>query len=235
MPEFWKDVLGAVNSLLLHMHYREFLNERYLHHFFSHQLQSIKPCPMPLLDPTTPLRFHPEWPTYKKATGIDCGKYRETDGRYLPVDTGNKTDGGYWPVDSGKEGGFVDFALGPYLTPEVGVEFKLLGGWQAKGVVFDYVKLLDRRNPFKAVVSVVVLLRPNGLAAAGRKEAICDAINLAYQEAVRRLDHGPFSPVADRLQRFVVTELGPKERRHWYNGSVGGSFVEGAGVPPLPE
>lgn len=223
MPEFWKDVLGAVNSLLLDMPYHGLLlNERYLHHFFSHRLQSIEPCPMPLLDPTTPLRFHPEWPTYKEATGIDRGKYRKTEGRYLPVDTG-------------KKGGFVDFTLGPYPTPEVGVEFKLLGGWQAEGVVFDYVKLLDRRNPFKAVVSVVVLLRPNGLAAVGRKDAIHGAINSAYQEAVRRRGDGPFSPVADRLQRFVVTELGPKERRHWYNGSVGGSFVESAGVPPLPE
>jgi hypothetical protein len=54
MPEFWKDVLGAVNSLLLDMPYHGLLlNERYLHHFFSHRLQSIEPCPMPLLDPTS--------------------------------------------------------------------------------------------------------------------------------------------------------------------------------------
>lgn len=72
-------------------------------------------------------------------------------------------------------------------------------------------------------------------AGAGRKDAIHGAINATYQEAVWRLRDGPFSSVADRLHRFAVTELAPKERRHWYNGSVGGSFVEDAGVPPLSE
>ncbi len=113
MPEFWKEVLNAVNSLLLDMPlHGMLLNERYLHHFFSHRIQSIEPCPMPLLDPaTSSLRFHPEWPTYKEATGIDCGKYQKREGRYLPVETG-------------KKGGFVDFALGPYPTPEVGVSLR---------------------------------------------------------------------------------------------------------------
>jgi len=223
MPELWTDVLGAVNSILMDMPYHGLLlNERYLHHFFSHRIQSAVPKLMDLLDTGMPLRLHPEWPTYKEATGIDCGKYRKVDKRYLAVDTG-------------KKGGFVDFALGPYPNPEVGVEFKLLGGWQAEGVVFDYMKLLDGRNPFKAIVSVVVLLRPNGLSAAGRKEAIHTAINLAYKEALLRLGEGLFAPVADRLQRFVVTELAPQARRHWYNGTVGATFAEGAGIPPLPQ
>lgn len=223
MPDEWKDVLDVANSLLLGMPYHGLLlNERYLHHFFSHRIQSALPKRMDLLDPATPLLFHPEWPTYKEATGIDRGKYREAEGRYLPVDTG-------------KKGGFIDFALGPYLAPEVAVEFKLLFGWQAEALAFDYLKLLDGRNPFKAVVQVAVLMRPNGLAAAGRKDAIHGAINSAYREAVRRLGDGPSRPVADRLQRFVVTELAPQERRHWYNGVVGGTFTEGAEVPPLPQ
>lgn len=223
MPDFWKETLSAVNTLLLDMPFHGLLlNERYLHHFFSHCIQCAEPKLMDLLDVATPLRLHTEWPTYKEATGIDCGKYREQEGRYAAVDTG-------------KKGGFVDFAVGPYPTPEIGVEFKLLYGWQAEGVVFDYMKLLDRRNPFKAVVSVVVLMRPNGLAAAGRKDAIHAAMNLAYQEAVRRLGNGPFSPVGDRLQRFVITELGPQDRRHWYNGTVGAMFAESAGIPPLPQ
>lgn len=223
MPDCWKDVLEVVGSLLLRMPYHGLmLNERYLHHFFSHRIQSTQPQRADLLDPATPLWFHPEWPTYKEATGIDRGKYRNVGCRYLPVDTG-------------KKGGFIDFAFGPYLAPEVAVEFKLLFGWQAEPVVFDYMKLLDGRNPFKAVVQVAVLMRPNGLAAAGRKDDIHGAINSAYREAVRRLGDGPCRPVAERLQRFVVTEVAPQERRHWYSGSVGGSFVETAGVPPLPE
>jgi hypothetical protein len=52
---------------------------------------------------------------------------------------------------------------------------------------------------------------------------------------VGRLGDGPFSPVADRLQRFVVTGLAPQERRHWCNGSGGTPFAESGGIPPLPE
>jgi hypothetical protein len=223
MPEFWQEALNAINAILLGMPYHgPRLNERYLHHFFSHCIQAAGPNPLDLLGAIDLLRLHPEWPTYKEAAGIDFGKYRKVDGRYLPVDTG-------------KKGGFVDFALGHYPTPEVGVEFKLLGGWQPEGVTFDYVKLLDRRNPFKAVASVVVLLRPNGLAAAGREDAISEAINSAYREALQRLGNGPFNPVADRLQRFIVTEIAPRERRHWFSGNLGDPFVQGGGVPPLPE
>lgn len=224
MPELWADVLAAVNSILTEMPYHgSMLNERYLHHFFSHRIQYAEPSPMPLLDPATPLRFHPEWPTYKEATKIACGTYQKTGGMYLPVEAGRK-------------GGFIDFALGPYLAPEVAVEFKLFNnGWDAEGVVFDYMKLLDGRNPFKAIVSAVVILRPKRVAVAGWRDALERAINSAYQEAVRRLGGGPCRPVADRLQRFVVTEVAPQERRHWFNVSIGGTFVEVGGGPPLSE
>ena len=223
MPELWKETIEVVNTLLLGMPYHgPLLNERYLHHFFSHKIQAIDPKLMDLLDAATPMRLHPEWPTYKEATGIDCGKYREVDGRYLSV-------------DSGKKGGFIDFALGPYLAPEVAVEFKLLFGWQGESIVFDYMKLLDARNPFKAVVQATVLMRPNGLAAAGRRDAIQAAMNTAYHEAVGRLGNGLSRPAADRLHRFVVTELGPNERRHWYQGDIGGDFSEKIGAWALPE
>lgn len=150
MPEFWKETIDVVNSLLLGMPYHGLLlNERYLHHFFSHRIQVIHPKLMDLLDPAIPMRFHPEWPTYKEATGIDCGKYQEVNCRYLPV-------------ESGKKGGFIDFAFGPYLSPEIAVEFKLVFGWQGEAITFDYMKLLDGRNPFKSVVQVTVLMRPNG-------------------------------------------------------------------------
>jgi len=43
-------------------------NERYLHHYFSHKWLSLYE--------NENLIFHPEWPTYKKATGIDYGKYK---------------------------------------------------------------------------------------------------------------------------------------------------------------
>jgi hypothetical protein len=39
MPEFWQEALNAVNAILLNMPYHGLLlNERYLHHFFSHRI-----------------------------------------------------------------------------------------------------------------------------------------------------------------------------------------------------
>ncbi len=109
MPDLWVDVLSAVNSILTEMPYHgDILNERYLHHFFSHLIQSAEPSSIPLLDPDKPLRFHPEWPTYKEATKIACGTYQKAGGMYLPVEAERK-------------GGFIDFALGPVLLPGVGV------------------------------------------------------------------------------------------------------------------
>jgi hypothetical protein len=220
MPEFWTEVLAVHNTMLRDMPYHgPLLNERYLHHFFSHRLQTAVPGIMDLLGPRDRLRLHPEWPTYKEATGIDGGKYCKSAGRYAPVDTG-------------KKGGFVDFAVGPYPTPGIGVEFKLLFGWQAEPVTFDYVKLLDRRNPFRAVASVVVLMRPNGLAAAGRRDDIEAAISTALQDAVGRLG-AQVQLTAARRQRFVVTELAPGERRHWLKSEVAPAFMEMTTVPPL--
>lgn len=224
MPEFWKETIEVVNTLLQGMPYHGLLlNERYLHHYFSHRIQASHPKLMDLLDPAIPMRLHPEWPTYKEATGIDCGKYQEVNCRYLPV-------------ESGKKGGFIDFAFGPYLGPEIAVEFKLVFGWQGEAITFDYMKLLDGRNPFKSVLQVTVLMRPNGPAQGGRKAALHKAMNTAYTEAVGRLCSNVLSnPATDRRHRFVVTELGPNERRHWYHGVSGGDFATTSETQPVPE
>jgi len=50
-------------------------NERYLHHYFSHKWLSLyeheNKQEISLIKENENLIFHPEWPTYKKATGID--------------------------------------------------------------------------------------------------------------------------------------------------------------------
>ena len=224
MLPLWREVLSAINAILLDMPcHGSILNERYLHHFFSHRIQCVDPNPQDLLNSATLLRLHPEWPTYKEATGNAFGTYRKIDGMYLPMDA--------W-----RKGGFIDFALGSYGTPEIAVEFKLFdNGWNVEGVTFDYMKLLDGRNPFKAVVSAVVILRPRRVSVAGWRDALERSINAAYREAVQRLGNGPFGPVTDRLQRFIVTEIAPHERRHWFSGNLGAAFAERGGVPPLPE
>jgi len=224
VPEMWHDTVEIINSILQRMLFHGLLlNERYLHHSFSKLIHCVHPTALDLFAEASLLRLHPEWPTYKEATGIDFGKYREVDKQYVAVDTG-------------KKGGFIDFALGPYLAPPVAVEFKLLFGWQGEAVAFDYMKLLDGRNPFRAVVQVTVLMRPNGLVAAGRKEAIRCAMNTAYMEAVTRLERNDCTrPVATRRHRFIITELGPLERRHWLHCIEGGEFSETSDPLPVPE
>jgi len=87
------------------------LNERYLHHFFSHRLQEWKAL-MDLTGDPRCLTLRPEWPTYKKGTGLYYRRYRRGE------------DGKYRPDPSGRAG-FIDFAIGRYEKPEIGVEFTL--------------------------------------------------------------------------------------------------------------
>ena len=136
------------------------LNERYIHHAFSHRVQSAFPC-LDLSAPHHTLLFHPEWPTFKKSTGLRYAKYHKVNGCYLPKD-----------VDGDERGaGFIDFAIGPYAKPEIGVEFCLKYGWPDEDVVYDFLKILDPRNPFRVGFSQTFILRDNNLTlGAGRQD-----------------------------------------------------------------
>ena len=101
------------------------------------------------------IRLHPEWPTYKESTGLFFGRYRRINRHY-------------YPVDDGRKGGFLDFAVGEYRQPHIGIEFTLKPSWNNEETVYDFVKLLDGRNSsLKAVVSFDVILRCNGLPLGG--------------------------------------------------------------------
>ena len=51
------------------------------------------------------------------------------NGCYLPKD-----------VDGDDRGaGFIDFAIGPYAKPEIGVEVCLKYGWPDEDVVYDFL------------------------------------------------------------------------------------------------
>lgn len=64
------------------------------------------------------LRLHPEWPTFKKKTGVPFAKYRKVAGKYMPLPSGGP--------------GFVDFGVGAYSRPLIGVEFTLRLGGRAR-------------------------------------------------------------------------------------------------------
>lgn len=131
-------------------------NERYLHHKFSHLVQKESDYEINVTDAKNLL--HPEW-----ATSI---KDVREGGFYAKVKVDDKEE--YEPRLSRKntksdlEGGspgFIDFAIGDFNNPDYAVEFKMAKNMDAKGFVFDYMKLLDNRNKFeKEVISLSVVL-----------------------------------------------------------------------------
>lgn len=198
------------------------LNERYLHHAFSHALQGGgAPGEPNLLDyrgPTAGIALHPEWPTYKEATGLTTG------GRYARI---NKA---FMPVEDGRKGGFIDFAVGDYASPEVGVEFMLKPAWSNEETVFDFMKLLDSRNSsFGHVVSFGVILREKGLPPDA--ELYRSLADEALAEASRRL--GPFYRRDGRGIYFVIAEVAAEGRRYVHHDQPTGRFVASTALPPF--
>lgn len=124
------------------------LNERYLHHHFSHLIQK-KHDPLNLRGDKRAIVLHPEWPTYKKQTGLCYGRNRRENGKYRPNTEGTA--------------GFIDFAVGSYYEPHIGIEFSLKYGWSNEDIIYDFLKLLDRQNPFKTSVSLNLIFRNWGL------------------------------------------------------------------------
>jgi len=188
------------------------LNERYLHHAFSHRLQARADL-LGLTDGPQAPRLHPEWPTCKKSTGIDGGRYRRIDKRYHPC-----ADGGP---------GWIDFALGDYHKPSVGIEFTMLPSFSSEAITYDLVKLLDSRNPFAAVISWNVIV--TGPPLKGTQIAkMAPLLSASGAEAQKRL--GQWYCGDGRQRLFLLTALdAQQQRRHWHCASPDGLWV--AGLP----
>jgi hypothetical protein len=209
--------LAAARTCLEMKFHGLLLNERYLHHFISHRLQE-QIDGLDLMQATENLVVHPEWPTFKMGTEIACGRYRAVDGKYEPVADGTA--------------GFIDFALGDYKTPEIGIEITLKSGWAREEIVYDFVKLLDGRNPFATVMSLNVILRPRGVAAGGRRELLHRRMLEAYDEAATRL--GDWLCDKTRERYFIVLELALRNaRRFWYFDPDREDFIDTEQLPPI--
>jgi hypothetical protein len=194
-------------------------NERYLHHYFSNKLQNIISTETP-----DPLRkyaiiynhlarssFHPEWPSKKSIkndTISDCGKYRydKTSKKYI-VDDENGTSG------------FIDFAIGDYITPEIGIEFTASFGWKGEEIIYDMMKLMDSRNPFKKVVSYNIIFREKRLPKKTTKsyDKFIGAIANSLSNYQDRLNIGIKNYYErNREYLFWIIEIGQNETRSWY-------------------
>jgi hypothetical protein len=175
-------------------------NERYLHHYFSKIAQTKYPINMKSIGES---ELHPEWPTYKTQTNIAYARYRKDKKQYI-IDDINGT------------AGFIDFAIGKYESPTIGIEFTSKFGWSMEEIVYDFLKLLDNKNPFKSVFSYNLVLRNNRLSQGKYLINFKNAMNEAKERAIEQLGKH------DRLKRnidmcFWIIEIDTNgKKRSWY-------------------
>ena len=169
------------------------LNERYLHHWFTHSITA----------PGRSVSFaqgqvHPEWPTRKLSQDRpDGGTY---NGRECTYNAQNPARGA----------GHIDFALGTLDSPEVLLEFKWNGAyaeWQ-----FDFLKMMDPRLRPKGRICFGVL--PRGWHS-GRADRTLDLtlLNKQLQAAARKsrdlMENPPAGkPLFPFTTRFYCVAMG---------------------------
>ncbi len=215
MNDLRTDVLKVILEIAQSIRYSGLmLNERYLHYSFSHLLQE-KYNLLNLTGDSRVITLHPEWPTYKKQTGLTFSQYRKVNNIYKPNASGTA--------------GFIDFTIGDYNKPDIGIEFSLKYGWSHEEIVYDFLKLLDKKNPFKASISFNIIFRERQLVKGGYLRDLEEHINNAYREAVSRLNND----ICDdsRELYLIVTEIDKdNNRRHWHYDRTSSRFKEGLPV-----
>ncbi|HAN86588.1 MAG TPA: hypothetical protein DCQ13_02965 [Firmicutes bacterium] len=193
------------------------LDEGYLKHYLSAILNWDFRL-LNLTGATHPVQLHPEWPTYEEQTRLEYGRYeRRITAEETPV---------YWPANQGAAG-ILDFAIGGYERPQIGIELTMEYGWAHETIVYDFMKLMDSRNPFSAGVSYNVLLRPAGFVdRVDEPQHLIDNMNRAIEDASARLG----ARVCDNTRQlvFVFTETDEDaRRRHWHYDQHRRTFVKG--------
>ena len=175
------------------------LNERYLHHLFSYQIQKDYPVS---LDGNSML--HPEWATYIKG--------RRTGGRY------RKHGNVYLKSDKSGSSGFIDFAIGNSEKPDYAIEFKMSNVFNREGLIYDYMKLLDRRNPFHKAISVAVYYGHSS------HSRLCETetLNGCLREAIGRLGERS----CEREHQFYFLEIISGQIARLFECSNSLEFVE---------
>lgn len=178
-------------------------NERYLHHFFTKKIQKV--CPIVYTD-LDMCKLHPEWATSNQLR--NGGKYKKSGNKYV--------------IDENGTSGFIDFALGNYKNPEIGIEFKSIESWQSQSIVFDYMKLLDGNNHLKKAVSVSIIYRKNKLSNRLTLSKINETITELKGRLESRLDtNRPF------LFWIIEIDYNNNKRMSWYCKNLNDSFNKG--------
>ena len=194
-------------------HWGWMMNERYFHHLFSSRLQA-QGISSDITNLNSLLQLHPEWPTCKKKTGLCYAWYRYNDGKYFC-----KRDG------SDGSAGFVDFAIGDYQKPEIGIEFCIKHSWHNEEVIYDFLKLMDARNPFSVGLSYTAIIREKNVSRGKDLSRLVVSMNKALTVARARLEERDYQ-ISGRQLLFVISELGLDTIRYWYFDNSITSFKE---------
>jgi len=178
-------------------------NERYLHHAFSRSICQELNLDKYGRDQDGQVVLHPEWPTHKTVNGSRSShcfaKYAKVSKGYVPVDI----------TDPKAKGGWIDFAIGQYDSPAVGVEISYSTSWRRAAVSFDIMKLLDRRlRTLRCVASVNFLQRPHRPATGRRLQLFENRLCQSSQIAINHLRKGGWLVKPEERHVFVlVTEV----------------------------
>ena len=195
-----RDILFLAITEIIKLRRGQHFNERYLHHFFSREFQKIIPIAY-----SSESQFHPEWATFSLDNRCRGAKYKKTN-------TGYKVD------DSTGSSGYIDFTIGDLKSPYFAVEFKMSESLDKQGIVYDYIKLLDKRNPFRVAVSLVVyygLKRKSGA-------LTIDNLNKIFESALNELRNDRFD--SEREFHFFILEVNEAKSLVYERSNNSGSF-----------
>lgn len=176
-----RNAVAEIVSMPRDLHF----NERYLHHYFSREIQKKEPVQF-----SDEANFHPEWSTTKNNPD-NPAKYKRDDKRDYHID------------DENGSSGFIDFVIGPVKKPSIAIEFKMSNSFDTKGVAYDYLKLMDSRNPFETSVSLVIVygLSPKSKITPEKK------LNEAYIKAKNEFKKQQNRFASDRRFHFIVVAI----------------------------
>jgi len=212
------EVLSIIKVIADNIQWNRYINEHYLHHYFTFQLQQRK-YEIDLTKKRENFVVHPEWPTYRNEDkkcdiNIPYRRYYHNE-----ISNSNKSENA--------KGGHFDFAIGEYNKPEIGIEFIWEYGWNKEEFIFDFLKCMDGALPFTTAISYSVIVREKEISIKGRKTRFEKSLNGAYEEAKDRLDvHNSLYDVSKRDVYLIVTEIGQNDKRHWYFDKSKGKFRE---------
>lgn len=200
----YEEVLKILNEIY-NLDFNEFCaNERYLHHYFSKLIQEKNPI---IYNDLTNCKLHPEWATANQFR-VNGGKYKNENKIYIIHNNGTS--------------GFIDFVLGEYNNPLIGIEFKSSKSWNFQSIVFDYMKLLDKSNNIRTVISFSIIYREKGLS----NKLTLEKINETIFELKKRLN-GRLNLNRKFLFWIVEISLNSKVKNSWYCTNLDKNFSVG--------